>query len=130
MKILKLTTLLIGLTLIFGTSCGKYEEGPGISFRSKKARVANEWIVDQYVYANGDVEKESESNILELTKDGGVTVIFSGGTLTGAWEFVKDKEEISFNFSGTTYKEKIVKLKNNDMWLEDSDGDQTHYVSK
>lgn len=34
---------------ILFTAC-KYEEGPGISLRSKRDRVANEWKVDKYTY--------------------------------------------------------------------------------
>lgn len=40
MKVLKLTTLLLLLTMVFGATSCKYEEGPSISLRSKKARVA------------------------------------------------------------------------------------------
>lgn len=47
MKSFKLTLLaLAAFTFVF-SGC-KYEEGPGISFRSKKDRVANEWKVTGY----------------------------------------------------------------------------------
>ncbi|MCS7078295.1 MAG: hypothetical protein NZ455_16400 [Bacteroidia bacterium] len=41
MKKIKVLTLVlfIGLSTIISTSCKKYEEGPAISLRSKKARV-------------------------------------------------------------------------------------------
>ena len=53
MKTLKLTTLLLALALIFGSTSCKYEDGPGISLRSKTARVAGEWEVNKTIETDG-----------------------------------------------------------------------------
>lgn len=44
----KLLYSIIALSVLL-TAC-KYDEGPGISLRSKRDRVANEWAVDAYSY--------------------------------------------------------------------------------
>ena len=43
-KIFYALTILVGLQL---ASCGKYEEGPGFSLRSKTARLAGEWTIEK-----------------------------------------------------------------------------------
>jgi hypothetical protein len=130
-KTMKKLSVLLGVALLVGTtSCKKYEEGPGISFRSKASRVANTWIIDQYVDADGDIDKETDSDTFELTKDGKVTVTYGSTSQTGTWEFQKDKEEIKFNYEYYDATYTIIKLKNNEMWLADEDKDQIHFVSK
>jgi hypothetical protein len=52
MKLIKLTSLAIAGVLTFA-AC-KYEEGPKISFRAKRDRVANEWRVKGYTYDGQD----------------------------------------------------------------------------
>jgi hypothetical protein len=44
----KILYSIIGLSVLL-TAC-KYEEGPGVSLRSKRDRIANEWKVDAYSY--------------------------------------------------------------------------------
>lgn len=52
MKVFKLATIAIAGALTFA-AC-KYEEGPKISFRAKRDRVANEWKVKAYTHNGGD----------------------------------------------------------------------------
>ena len=121
---------IISIALSF-TSC-KYEEGPGISLRSKKARVAGSWKLDK-TFTNGAEQTVSETEkntTLELTKDGGLSIKANGSSITGSWDFGDKKEtlEFKYNFFGneTVTKSKIIKLKNKDMWLEatDDNGDK------
>ena len=64
----------VTLALVF-SGC-KYEDGPGISLRSKRDRIANEWIVDQFIYDGKDVtdsvnsRQDTFSIIFELTRTG------------------------------------------------------------
>ena len=53
MRTLKLTTLLLALTLVFGSTSCKYEDGPSLSLRTKKARLAGEWIIEKTVNKDG-----------------------------------------------------------------------------
>ena len=56
MKIVKLTALAVAGVLTFA-AC-KYEEGPKISLRSKRDRVANEWKIVKYEYNGFDVTQK------------------------------------------------------------------------
>ena len=130
-KITKQLSALLGITLLLGTTaCKKYEEGPGISFRSKAERVANTWLIDQYVGADGDIDKETDSDTFVFTKDGKASITYNNVTQDGTWEFQKDKEEIKFDYEFYDATYKIIKLKEKEMWLADEDNDQIHFVEK
>jgi hypothetical protein len=60
MKLKNFAIVAIASTLILG-AC-KYEEGPGISLRSKTDRVANEWELVSYTY---DSTEGSKTNYLD-----------------------------------------------------------------
>lgn len=123
----------VAATFVLG-SCSKYEEGPLVSLRTKKARVANTWEIDRYVSADGEETQDNSDNTIEYTKDGDVTYNFGNASYSGTWEFNSDKTGIevttqAFGFSGTSTSI-IVKLKNDEMWLadeEDYDESADHY---
>lgn len=126
---------ILTLALLVGvvSSCKKYEEGPGFSFRSKKARVANTWVIDEYVYSDGDIDKVTESGNYTFEKDG--TFLFEWGSSVsekGTWEFTSDKEEIKWIYNDGSYTEKytIIKLKEKEFWIADEDNDQIHFLPK
>ena len=58
-NLLKLFLILICFVTF---SCKKYEDGPTVSLRTKKARVVNKWKVDSY-YING-VDKTTDYRAL------------------------------------------------------------------
>ncbi len=66
------------LAVVF--SACKYEDGPGISLRAKRDRIANEWIVDQFIYDGKDVtdsvnsRQDTFSLIFEMTRTGSYSV--------------------------------------------------------
>lgn len=139
--------IFISALLLLLASCGKYEEGPNISFRSKKARIANDWVLDE-MYINGELQNlsaESRSIIYSLTKDGKIKtqVSFLGQLLeaTGNWEFYDNKEELKTSITYTfliSYTDvkifKILRLKEKELWLErtEQNGNKVEYryVSK
>lgn len=112
------------------TGCKKYEDGPLISLRSKKARVANTWKIDK-AYDNGsDVTGEYDQYVLQLNEDGYAKLTaeydYSGFTFSGStegrWSFEGDKENLKMDFENNdadgTYK--ILRLKEDEMWLEEA----------
>lgn len=132
MKTFKTLSLaILSLAFVMG-SCSKYEEGPALSLRTKKARITGEWEVEKYVSSDGteSYPSENDDSTVELEKDGTYKVNSPFGTVEGTWEFSDDKESIKTTFSqggfSQTFTEKIIRLTNKEFWIEDSDGDQTH----
>ena len=129
---MKKQTMMMLVGLLLGVvACGKYEEGPGLSLRSKTARVANEWRVE---YAIDFVDKVETTTDFKgetwvftkegafMKKDGGVT------DKTGTWEFMSDKESIAISIGSDIDKYTILRLKENEMWIKDHE-EEIHLVS-
>jgi hypothetical protein len=136
MKTIKLLSLVtIALVFVIGSAC-KYEEGPALSLRTKKARLVGEWKVDKMFDKNGEEVEPSELDMAasqEFTKDNDYILRVEGDTfIEGEWEFSDDKESVilKFEFFGQSQSQKIriLRLKNNELWLEDEDGDVTHFI--
>lgn len=144
---LAVAALLIGSVTV--TGCGKYEEGPSISLRTKKARVVGEWELEK-ILENG-VDKTSDyravvaSETIEFKKDETYTAAYSytsllgGGTdsESGTWAFASDKEKFSTstteNNVTTTSTVDIIRLTNSEFWTKEVDGGDTyeyHYKAK
>ncbi|PCJ84228.1 MAG: hypothetical protein COA57_09490 [Flavobacteriales bacterium] len=121
-------TLLI--TPVLFTGCKKYDEGPSLSLRTKKARVANEWKVDfAYDYKDGEnTTSDYFGETWEFSKDG-EWIERDNGTIdkSGTWEFVSDKESIKITKPFDVDYYDILKLKNKEMWLKDQD-EELHLV--
>lgn len=139
---------IISIVAIFAlSSCGKYDEGPAFSLASKKSRVVNTWKLDKE-FVNGNEQTltaDDKDDYTEFTKDGKVKVTWVSGsqstTIEGTWEFDDSKEHLVTKFTFTylgqsttsTTSYKILRLKSNEMWLEEQDGGDTfkyYYVSK
>ena len=117
---MKLKSLLIvGLVLTFA-AC-KYEEGPNLSLRSKKARVAGNWYYYEYIENGKTTESNEDEKDLhwEFKKDGAFKLQRSSNQSDeGNWEFDDDKDSLIINFNaGGRVAYKIIKLKNKEMWL-------------
>lgn len=132
MKTLKFASLaLLAVTFVLG-SCSKYEEGPGLSLRTKKARITGEWKVEKNVDENGEESEpgQFDSNaILELTKDNEAFITVDGDEVgEGTWEFTDSKESVTMDISVLGFPSepetsRILKLKNDEMWIADADED-------
>lgn len=129
------------LLLLVLTGCKKYDEGPAISLKSKKARVANTWIIDKAYSKGVDVTKDYDEFILKTTVDGDATLaaLYSIGAFSfeyetnGTWQFENNKENIAFDYKNDaadkTYQ--ILKLEIDNMWLREKGGeDELHLKAK
>jgi hypothetical protein len=142
----KLSILFAAFAVVFLASCGKYEDGPGFSLRSKKARLVGTWVVEEAIQGSTDITGDiTNGGTVELTfdKDGVFTyaydyVIFgvpASGSITGTWDFSDDKSELVItNGSGDSNSAKILRLTNSELWLEESDSNggtyEVHYTAK
>ncbi|MFN5982033.1 MAG: hypothetical protein ACK479_01105, partial [Fluviicola sp.] len=100
----------------------KYEEGPGFTLLTKKARLSGKW--DLKSSTNGSVTiEDSSDDLVEYTKDN--TVIYSGGGLSinGTWEFTDDKtgvlETVTFLGQPSTDTTHIIRLTNSELWKKE-----------
>jgi hypothetical protein len=125
---------LAGTTAIGISSCGKYEDGPNFSLRSKKARVVGDWNVKTIGSTLLDDNYGTTVN-MEFDKNGSFTqtINYSYGTYNysysyaGDWDFSSNKEHLLITADGNTDTLEIKRLTNNEMWLDDdytdADGD-------
>ncbi|HEX8547076.1 MAG TPA: hypothetical protein VF691_08960 [Cytophagaceae bacterium] len=110
--------------------CKKYEEGPTISLRSKRARATNVWQVERAFIQGLDSTAKFYGYRLIMTKEGYYSfsppplwaVSFS---IIGSWEFSKDKKSIYIHYKDAANKEvkleyRIYKLMENEFWVFDA----------
>lgn len=125
-KIVLLSTMFILVAFLFN-GCSKFEEGPGISLKSKKARLANTWSIEKIInqdtgdemtvmemFAGGedteDLGFDMELDLqLSFEKDGNMEMIMAysifgmsfESSAPGTWEFVGDTGlEVTIDMSG------------------------------
>ncbi|WP_027418646.1 hypothetical protein [Crocinitomix catalasitica] len=136
MKTIKVASI-IGLSALTLFSCSKYEENDGVTVKSKKARVANTWVIDQ-AFSDGENVTENYDEFTLTTKEDGdaqLNAKFEWGPFSyeyetdGTWEFTSSKENISFDYedddADKTYQ--ILKLEVDEMWLRETGGeDELH----
>ncbi|TNF46343.1 MAG: DUF5004 domain-containing protein [Bacteroidetes bacterium] len=126
--------LLLAVSAIAVASCGKYEEGPGFSLLSKKARIVGEWSLSSMTVNDQAQDLSNTSIKISIKKDDTYTVTtsysFGGATYTdtenGTWKFSDDKLKfITTDSAGTVSEIEILMLKNKEMKLRDVDGNNT-----
>jgi hypothetical protein len=120
--VLIMCIVLLGTGSLTFTSCNKYEDGPTISLRTKKARLTNEWKRSES-YLNGTLQTTAFVDILDIKTD----------YTYSKWDFSSDKESVTFTPDGSSSATtlKILKLKTNELWFEETDGTdiyESHYV--
>ncbi|MFB1013607.1 MAG: copper resistance protein NlpE N-terminal domain-containing protein [Bacteroidia bacterium] len=106
------------------TSC-KYEDGPNISLRSKKARLTGEWEV-KFIDGAGMIGNDMEIT-LEFDKDGDLefnqTYSDYGNSYTysqkGEWEWEDGKQSLEITLDGNKQEWEITRLTNKEFEFED-----------
>lgn len=139
-------TAFIPLLFIALLSCKKYDEGPGFSLRTKKARLCNEWSVKQY-FENHEDKTSSYRNlipeeVMELKKNGTYSYNevsnwpWGSPSDAGKWEWKDDKESFvtTSETQSKTTEYHVLKLKESELWVETTDSTgkllEFHYVPK
>ncbi|MBN2745245.1 MAG: hypothetical protein JXR34_00825 [Bacteroidales bacterium] len=130
----KLILLSLIAVLGFGlNSCSKYEEGPSLSLRTKKARLVNEWVIQSYTVGGQDYTSTlPEDYTLNIKDDETFELTSNGQKELGTWEFFEDKEKLKLTSNGTVGTSMIftiLMLKNDDLKLKsDIVGSETIYT--
>jgi hypothetical protein len=142
----KLSILFAAFAVVLLASCGKYEDGPGFSLRSKTSRLAGTWSLTEAFQGSTNITSSlTNGGTVEVTfdKDGAYTYTYdfvilgfpSNGTINGTWAFSSDKTALEVtDGSGQMGSSKILRLTNKELWLEESDGSggnyEIHYSAK
>ena len=123
-------------------ACKKYVDGPAISFRSKKARLVNQWKIDKVIAQGVDITSDFTTDkpdyVAEFKENGDYSESYqetpdSTTVLSGQWEFTSDKKGVNLIFGAVSYTSTILKLKNDELWLKTSLGTSVweyHYITK
>jgi len=118
----KLVVALTIVTALNFVSCGKYEDGPNFSLRTKKARIAGEWEIVRI--GNQSYPDNGYSIELEFDKDGDLKFTYNydgySYSSSGEWEFSGDKEELELTLDGFITDFEILRLTNDELWMEDT----------
>ena len=94
------------ITLLVFSSCGKYEEGPDFSLRTKKKRLVGIWALNEF-YENGYAQNEISFFLLiqENSNWGNKRSRFeinyklnTDPNIKGEWEFAKNKEVLRLRY--------------------------------
>jgi hypothetical protein len=142
----KLSLLFAVAAMFVFAGCGKYEEGPGFSLRSKESRVAGIWEIEKY-YEDGvdmtaDILADGSSITIEFTKDGDYVITssytFLGQTYTetetGTWALTNNNADLTLtDTQGVASSVKILRLTNSELWYVDSSSgtvDEVHLKAK
>ena len=118
-------------------SCGKFEEGPKVSIKSKKSRLCKTWVSESMT-VNGIAAPDSAFSGAEITfeRDGVCKMGYTGFSFESEWEFSGDVNlNIITSFSGLSSTEtiEILKLKSKELWIKDVDAGvitETHMIPK
>lgn len=130
--------VLLGWVMIlafFFTSCRKYEEGPNISFRSKEARIRNNWAIESITVNGVEHSKEpfySKQKHYMYENGKYITTVYDPVTLElnnidGEWLLLDNARVLAlsqYNYTGnvdTTVEYNILKLFEKQLWLRSLD---------
>ena len=116
----------LGAASLTTVGCNKYEDGPKLSLRTKKARIVGEWNVESI---GSEVLGSTYSINLNFEKSGSLTVTSSYSyngysqsySYAGSWEFSSDKEEIELIIDGNIEIFEIKRLTNKEVWLDEDE---------
>lgn len=128
MKRLVNISILVAVCIIITlVGCKKYEDGPGLSLRSKKSRISADWEFKKVIYNSVDETSDYIGSSWEIKKDGGFKLVLDGYIESGTWEFATDKEAIDFDQFGDIMRWNIKRLTSKELWIENIDNGDTTY---
>lgn len=137
-KIIKNVSLAIFLStavMLPVQSCKKYPDGPLISFRTRTARVAQAWKIDNAKKNGSDYTSFMSGYTETYTKGGDYSYVWGSFGGTGTWAFQNKDKEI--NLKGVSQQSShtliILKLEEKSFWyyyLEGNDKYEFHMIPK
>lgn len=128
-KIGIILSIVAGFAILF-TACGKYEEGPAFSLKTKKARIVGTWGIKE-ITVNGNVQDLGDfaNTTFEFKKDGTgkLNTSFYGMTISVdmEWKFDDNKENLMIRTKNLNNEweewesSEIIKLTSSELWFRD-----------
>ena len=113
------------VTVLNFQSCGKYEDGPAFSLRSKTSRLVGEWEV---VKMQGQNLPSGYEISMEFESDGDLTYNYSYSyygynynySFSGEWEWEDNKGSIEIDINGYNLDFEILRLTKDELVMEDN----------
>jgi hypothetical protein len=128
--------MLVGFIVLgMNSSCRKYEEGPNISLRTKKARVTNNWRVES-AEVNGIEQSQDpfwtkQKHYFRRNGDYTVTIVdpntLQAENINGSWKLYDGDRKIALTLKRANAGQdsvvdyNILKLYNKQMWIRRTD---------
>jgi len=129
--------LILFAALIIPTmqSCSKYPEGPDFTIRSRTARVANTWKVENYKVNGTDFTSLVASYTETYTKGGAYSYSWGSSSGSGTWTFQNNAKEIRLNGNDEQSSRvlTILKLEEKEFWyyyMDGNDKNEIHLLEK
>ncbi len=127
---MKKVALLSIITLFVLSGCTKFEEGPFITLKTNKQRIAQTWTLEAKYDATTGQEITIGDEKMTISKDGNYTYSLGGvQVIEGTWVF-KGDDEIEFTYTALGFQVvdtyRIIKLYTEEFWMIDDDH-ETHY---
>ena len=134
-----LLVIIAFITLIsIAPSCKKYEDGPAISLRTKKARLCGDWKIESSSFDGVDITSALNANFgWNIEKDGTYQIVAAStatGTMnsSGKWKFGEDKDDVYLTdgASGLEMAYRILRLANKELWVRYTTSDGKFLIYK
>ena len=121
------------VTVLNFQSCGKYEDGPAFSLRSKTSRLVGEWEI---VKMQGQNVPSGYNFSMEFESDGDLTYSYSYSyygynynySFNGEWEWEDNKEtidiQINTGYGSTSTEFEVLRLTNDELVVEDENNQE------
>ena len=127
----------IFITLFFTSlqGCQKYEDGPMLSLRTRKERVSNQWVVDNYKINGADYTSLLTNYTETFSKNGAYAYSWSLFNGAGNWAFQNNDMEIKLTGSDKQSSRTlfILKLEEKAFWYyytKDGERNECHMIQK
>jgi hypothetical protein len=142
-KLAVIVSLSLLCTLLAGSGCKKYEDGPYLSFKSREERISNTWKVGKVLKNEEEITPLVNTDLPNLkwtfSTNGEATrsVDVNGTTVTvaGQWALQSDDEEIRIVIDSQLYSEDtvwvIIKLMEDEFWVRyaiNKDSYEVHFT--
>jgi hypothetical protein len=144
----RLALFILPIAIILG-SCKKYQDGPAISFNTKKHRVVNSWVIEKVLESGQDATNNYKAAYYDFnlvtSKDNTYTLSYVANGITnysesGTWDFANNKTEFSiYNSANSNYSAignhwVIYRLKEKEFWIKtinsNGQGVEVHFMPK